>query len=183
MCSSVPDGKRNDDCFPGVSGMGRPHVGKCLVGDTEHIARTLLDIPELGGQVVYRRLLARIGGYTFDLRHLGDKAGGREWTRTNSARAKLESYYLSCLRSGTLAPRYIIGGHWHEPLHVCLEDDSGAVMLDSFSLPSWKLKDDYVRTVNPAALSTIGLLIIQPGQTWEWSRLRVEQDEVISYDE
>lgn len=160
----------------------RAHVGEGN-SSTERIVRALLDTDELDGTEVRHRLLARVNGVLFDVAHHGYRLGARSWTRTNSMRAWLESYWDDCLKHKRDMPRYVVRGHRHTFGYAELCDDNGVTISESFLMPSWKLVDDYVRTFAPESVANIGMLVFvveTDGKTQDRPLLMTcPQDEVV----
>lgn len=126
---------------------------------TERIMRALLDIDDLDGSAILHRLYRTINGVLFDIAHHGYRLGGREWTRTNSMRAYLTSTWFSALKRRRPMPRYIVRAHRHTFGYASLEDDDGKTISEAYLMPAWKLRDDYVASFAPEAISSIGLLV------------------------
>lgn len=159
----------------------RTHVGEGN-SSTERIVRDLLGVDELDGTEVRQRLLASANGQLFDIAHKGYALGGRSWTRTNSMRAWLESYWEDSLKHKVTMPRYVVRGHRHTYGYSELCDDAGVTVSEAFLMPSWKLVDDYVRSFAAEAVASIGMLVFvveDNGTTHHYPLLmRCEQDTV-----
>lgn len=125
---------------------------------TERIVRTLLDTDELDGRQVRHKLIADIDGVLFDIAHKGFRLGGREWTRTNSIRAYLESRWAQAAKRNQRLPRYVIRAHQHQFAHVPVEDQYGHVVTEGFLMPAFKLPDDYALMEVNDAIGSIGVL-------------------------
>lgn len=125
---------------------------------TERIARALLGTDDLDGTVILPRLYKTVNGVLFDIAHKGYRLGGREWTRTNAMRAYLQSRWITALKAGQPLPRYFVRAHNHTFGYAALEDDDGATLSEGFLMPAWKLKDEYVYSLAPEAVSSIGVL-------------------------
>lgn len=140
---------------------------------TERIVRTLLNKDTLDGREVRMALYADVDGVLFDVAHEGFRVGGREWTRTNSMRAYLESQWSTCAKQGRKTPRYSVRAHMHTFAHTVLEDRQGSVITEAFLMPSFKLPDDYAKMKVQDAIGSIGLLpfVIRDGEpTCYWKR-------------
>lgn len=125
---------------------------------TERVARALLDTDDLDGTVILPRLYKTVNGVLFDIAHKGYRLGGREWTRTNAMRAYLQSRWITALKAGQPLPRYFVRAHNHTFGYAALEDDDGATLSEGFLMPAWKLKDEFVYTIHPEAVASIGVL-------------------------
>lgn len=138
---------------------------------TERIVRTLLNKEELDGREIRLRLHVDIDGVLFDVAHEGFRVGGREWTRTNSMRAYLESNWSACAKHGLRVARYIVRAHMHTFAHAQAEDRHGNIVTEAFLMPSFKLPDDYAKMKVQDAIGSIGVLpfVIRDGQP-SWHR-------------
>ena len=136
---------------------------------TERIVRALLNKDELDGREIRLRIHADIDGVLFDVAHEGFRLGGRDWTRTNSIRAYLESQWSTCAKRGLRVPRYTVRAHMHTFAHIPLEDQHGNMITEGFLMPAFKLPDDYAKMKVQDAIGSIGVLpiVIRDGQpTW-----------------
>lgn len=134
---------------------------------TERIVRTLLKCEELDNRQVRMALYADIDGVLFDVAHEGFRVGARDWTRTNSIRAYLESHWSICAKQGRKVPRYTVRAHMHTFAHAQVEDRQGAIVTEGFLMPSFKLPDDYAKMKVHDAVGSIGILpfVIRDGQS------------------
>lgn len=146
---------------------------------TERIVRALLKKDELDGREVRVALHAEIDGVLFDVAHEGFRVGSRDWTRTNSIRAYLESNWSACAKAGRRVARYIVRAHMHTFAHVPLEDRVGNIVTEGFLMPAFKLPDDWTKMRVQDAVGSIGLLPFtirdgEPACFWKRCLLRCD---------
>jgi len=155
------------------------HVGPASESD-ERMLRTLLHADADDGRLTVPRLRINVNGVTIEAWHKGPKPGNRDWTRPNALVATMRNYLYKNMKRGNAPTRYYLWGHYHEFCAATLQDDDGHVISEGFVCPAWKLKDEFVYTVNAEGLSNVGLWMANIGadgqSRWEVLRLAVEQD-------
>jgi len=145
----------------------------------ERVARALTDY-DGDGRVSRESDDFTVNGVRFLVAHKpGSGPGSRTQTLGNAYQNWLRSLYLGALEAGGCAPRYVLTAHFHQYLTRSVYRTSGEVALTGVSLPAWKVKDEYVFSVNPFGLAQVGMvaLEVQPdGATTlhDW-RINVEQ--------
>lgn len=155
------------------------HVGPAGESD-ERILRALLCTEAGAGRMIRERLRLNVNGVTIEAWHKGPSPGRRDWTRPNTVQATLRSYMYCNLRRGAAPTRYYLWGHYHEWTTAVLQDNDGKIVSEGMICPAWKLRDEYVASLDASALSSIGLMMIDilpsGASHWEALRMTVEQD-------
>lgn len=158
------------------------HVGPAGESD-ERILRALLHTSEADGRYTRERLRFSVNGVSIEAWHKGPRPGGRDWTRPNAILATLRNYMYRNLKRGHPPTRYYFWGHWHVFTPVALQDDDGQIVSEGFVMPAWKVKDEYVYTVDPEGLAHVGLFILSIDRngrsSWECPRISIEQDKMM----
>lgn len=147
------------------------HIVKPIIAPTEE--NDFLD-----GRYVRHQLKLDVNGVLLDVAHHGFTAGIRFWSRGNTLRATLQSYYMDELNKGKPIPRYVVRSHKHEFISEIYRDLNGTI--EGFITPCFQLKTSYGHTVASFKDSSIGMLIIiieKDGST-DWKCPMVTYDEI-----
>lgn len=160
--------------------VGTPdHVGPAGESD-ERVLRALLREEPDNGRLTAERLRFSVNGISFESWHKGPRPGARDWTRVNTIQSTLRSYAYGNLKAGRKPTRYYLWGHWHQFAPALIADDDGQVVSEGIVCPAWKAKDEFVYTIDAAAMSNIGMVIFTVGgdgrAEWECPRIAIEQD-------
>ena len=135
----------------------------------ERIARDLEEwgiVPQKG-RFTWDRLLLKVNGVLLDIAHHGGSVGHREWTKNNTLKQKVKSFYYQCLEDETKLPRYWVRSHLHKYVHGSYEGKRGTI--DGFVTPSFQFKTGYAYKIAGAELSDIGMIVIvveEDGRSW-----------------
>ncbi|MEA1999646.1 MAG: hypothetical protein U9N61_10060 [Euryarchaeota archaeon] len=132
----------------------------------EFIADDLGAVQKRPGSHVWDQLFLEGNSTLIDLCHHGAGVGRRAWTKGNSFRSMMVSYYYYLLDAGHRIPRYVVRAHQHQHTHRTIKDRK--YNMDGLITPSFQLKTHYGHRVANMALSDIGMsyIIIDKDRSW-----------------
>jgi hypothetical protein len=112
--------------------------------------------------------------------HHGPGAGAGA-AKGNALRGKLKNLYFESMENRQPMPKLIVTAHVHQHAHEMI--DRGGHEYHWYTLPSWKLPDDFLNRINPFAFNNIGAMLstcTPDGIASEYKTVHVEQIKTVT---